>query len=185
MKNRQAMFFGALAIGLAADSQAMAGSIPLPSGNFSLTVNGSESSCTSGTCVTLNIIEAGATVRDSAGNGCGTHVAVVTFTPPVQQSPIVVPVTHVFKLTSYDPTTGVGDQSLTEYSGGKCNGAIFNSAGATQSVTGTLHFAVSENGNRIDNVVTSLNFSGPNGTVPATNFSLTFTERNQNSQNQQ
>ena len=64
MKNRQAMFFGALAIGLAAGSQAMAGSIPLPSGNFSLTVNGSESSCTSGTCVTLNIIEAGATVRD-------------------------------------------------------------------------------------------------------------------------
>src|SRR5262249_48860771 len=185
MKNRQAMFFGTVAIGLAAGSQAMAGSIPLPSGNFSLTVNGSESNCTSGTCVTLNIIEVGATVRDSAGNGCGTHVAGGNFTPPVPQPPIVVPVPPRFQLTNYDPTTGIGDQSLTEYSGGKCNGAIFNSAGATQSVTGALHFAVSENGNRIDNVVTSLSFSGPNGTVPATNFSLTFTERNQNSQNQQ
>jgi hypothetical protein len=188
MKSRRAMFFGALAIGLAASSQVMAGgSIPLPSGNFSVTVNGSESNCTSPTsCIQLNIIEAGATVRDSAGNGCGTHTAVVAFSPPVQGPPIVVPVTHVFKVTSYAPATGIGDQSLTEYSGGKCNGAIFDNAGATLSVTGTLHFVVSEGGKRIDNVVTSLNFAGPSGPVPATNFLLTFTERAQSSgQNQQ
>jgi hypothetical protein len=183
MKSRRAMFSGALVIGLAAGSQAIAGgSIPLPAGNFSLTVNGSESSCTSpSSCIQLNIIEAGATVRDSAGNGCGTHVAVVTVTPPVQQPPIVVPVTHVFKVTNYDPTTGIGDQLLTEYSGGTCNGAIFIQGSATQSVSGTLHFVVSEGGNRIDNVVTALSF----GTTPATNFSLTFTERSQSSQNQQ
>ena len=186
MKSRRAMFFGVLAIGLAANSQAIAGSIPLPSGNFGLTVNGSESSCTSPTsCIQLNIIEAGATVRDSAGNGCGTHTAVVAFSPPVPQAPFVVPVTHVFKVTKYDPTTGIGDQSLTEYSGGTCNGAIFNNTGATLSVTGTLHFVVSEGGNRIDNVVTSLNFAGPSGPVPATNFLLTFMERRQSSQNQQ
>jgi hypothetical protein len=186
MRSQGLMFFGALVIGLAAGSQAIAGgSIPLPSGNFSLTVNGSESNCGSGTCITLNIIEAGATVRDSMGNGCGTHTAVVTFSPPVPSGPILAEVTHVFKVTKYDPRTGIGDQSLTEYTGGKCNGAIFNSAGATLSVNGTLHFAVSENGNRIDNVVTALSFAGPSGPTPATNFSLTFTERSQNSQNQQ
>lgn len=183
MKSRRAMFFGAMAIGLAAGSQAIAGgSIPLPHGNFSVTVNGSESSCTSpNSCIQLNIIEAGATMRDSAGNGCGTHTAVVTFSPPVPAAPIVAQVTHVFKVTNYDPTTGIGDQLLTEYSGGKCSGAIFIQGSATQSVSGTLHFVVSEGGNRIDNVVTALNF----GTTPATNFSLTFTERSQSSQNQQ
>jgi hypothetical protein len=184
MKSQRAMLFGALVIGLAVGSQAIAGgSISLPSGNFSLTVNGSESSCTApNSCITLNIIEAGATVRDSAGNGCGTHTAVVTFSPPVQGPPIVVPVTHVFKVTNYDPTTGIGDQLLTEYNGGKCNGAIFIQGNATQETAGTLHFVVSEGGNRIDNVVTTLTL----GTTPATNFSLTFTERKQSSsQNQQ
>ena len=182
MKSRRAMFFGVLAIGLAASSQAIAGSIPLPSGNFALTVNGSESSCTSPTsCIQLNIIEAGATVRDSAGNGCGTHTAVVAFSPPVQGPPITAQVTHVFKVTNYDPTTGIGDQLLTEYNGGKCNGAIFIQGTAAQQVTGTLHFVVSEGGNRIDNVVTALSF----GNNPATNFLLTFTERSQSSQNTQ
>jgi hypothetical protein len=143
-------------------------------------VSGAELSC-SPTCVVLNVIEAGQTVRDSAGNGCGTHVAVANLSPPVQAPPFVVPVTHVFKVTKYDPTTGIGDQTLTEYSGGTCNGAIFNSAGATQSVTGTLHFVVSEGGNRIDNVVTSLAVIGVN----TFGYSITFTERSQSSQNQQ
>src|SRR6516164_3483955 len=144
MKSRR-MFFGALAISLVAGSQAVAGgSIPLPAGNFSLTVSGSESSCSSSTsCVVLNIIEVGATVRDSAGNGCGTHVAVVNTSPP-STTQFVVPVTHVFKVTKYDPTTGIGDQALTEYSGGKCNGAIFvNTLNLQPETSGVLHFAVS------------------------------------------
>ena len=183
MKTRR-MFFGALAISLAVGSQAMAGgSIPLPAGNFSLTVSGSESSCSSSTsCVVLNIIEAGATVRDSKGNGCGTHVAVVNNSPPGSLPPQVAAITHVFKLTGYDPATGIGDQALTEYFGGSCNGATFVPTGNPFLVTtGVLHFAVSEGGNRIDNVVTSLNVEGN----PATGFSLTFTERSQSSQNQQ
>jgi hypothetical protein len=88
----------------------------------------------------------------------------------------------VFKLTGYDPATGIGDQSLTEYFGGSCNGATFVPTGNPFLVTtGALHFAVSEGGARIDNVVTSLNLEGN----PATGFSLTFTERSQSSQNQQ
>ncbi len=184
MKPRRAMFFGVLAIGLAIGSQAIAGSIPFPTGNFSLTVRGSEaSSCAGGSCaVVLNIIEAGATVRDASGNGCGAHVAVVNTAPPGASAPIVATITHVFKVTHYDPGTGVGDQSLTEYFGGTCNGAIFNSAGATQVTDGTLHFVVSDGGNRIDNIVTALNVGG----APGSGYSIIFTERKQaSSQNQQ
>jgi hypothetical protein len=82
------MFFGALAIGLAAGSQVMAGGsgpIPLPYGNFSLTSRGTELS------------------------------------------------------------------------------------------SGTLHFVVSDGGNRIDNVVTFLEVAGASG------YSITFTERQQQS----
>lgn len=177
MKCRQAIFFGALAIGLAAAPQAIAGPIPFPTGNFALTVSGSELSCSGSSCVVLNIIEAGATVRDAAGNGCGTHVAVVNTTPPGTVPPTVAPIVHVFKITSYNSATGIGDQTLTEYFGGTCQGAIFNSTGATQVTSGTLHFVVS-NG-RIDNVVTTLNIPGASG------YSIVFTERQQGSSNQQ
>jgi hypothetical protein len=62
---------------------------------------------------------------------------------------------------------------LTEYFGGSCNGSIFNPAGATQVDTGSLHFVLSHDGNRIDSIVTSLHISGLGG------FSLTFTELQQ------
>ncbi len=186
LKNRTLMLCGALAICCGAGSQAFAGGstgIALPSGNFSFTAQGSEANCGGGSCITLNIIEAGNMVRDLTGNACGSHTAVVTFTPPAAAPPIVVPsVMTVLKLLSYDPATGTGDASLFEYSGGSCNGATFNAAGATQIVSGSLHFTVSngENGNggdRIDSVLTSLNVQG--SSVP--NFSITFTERQQKS----
>ncbi len=175
MKTRRAMLLGALAIGLAIGSQAMAG-VPFPVGHFSLTAQATEASCSGGGCVTLNIIEAGAMTRDAQGNACGSHVAVVNTVPPSGSPPIVAPsVTTVMKVTYYDPTTGTGDESLVEYSGGSCNGAIFNSTGATQLVTGTLHFTVSNGGNRIYSVVTALNIAGTGG------YSISFTERQQQS----
>lgn len=182
MKARGTIFLSALVVGLMAGSQAMAGQtgpIPLPAGKFSLTVRGSELSCSEGPCVVLNIIEAGATIRDASGNGCGTHVAVVNTAPPGNSAPIVAPIVHVFKVTNYDSASGTGDQSLTEYFGGTCQGAIFNNAGATQVTAGTLHFVVSDGGNRIDNVTTTLNIPGASG------YSIIFTERQQGSSNQQ
>ena len=183
MTNRTLILCGALAICCGVGSQAFAGGIALPSGHFSFTSQGSEANCSGGSCVTLNIIEAGNMVRDSAGNACGSHTAVVTFTPATPGSPIVVPsVMTVLTLLNYDPATGTGDASLSEYNGGSCNGAIFNAAGATQTVSGSLHFTVSngENGNggdRIDSVLTSLNIFGS----PVPNFLITFTERQQKS----
>lgn len=180
MKAQGASLLGALAIGLAAAPQAVgegSGRISFPAGHFSLTVQGSEASCSGASCSTLNIIEVGSSVRDGSGNACGTHTAVVTFVPAIASPPIVVPVTHVMKVTQYDPNTGTGDMSLTEYSGGTCHGANFNSAGATQSVSGILHFAISDNGKRIDSIVTSLTLS----TGGPSNYSITFTERQQDS----
>jgi hypothetical protein len=84
-------------------------------------------------------------------------------------------VTAVLKVTEYDSSTGTGDESLTEYFGGSCNGAVFVPNGATQVDTGTLHFVISDNGNRIDSIVTSLQISGLGG------FSLSFTELQQQS----
>jgi hypothetical protein len=122
-------------------------------------------------------------VRDAAGNACGSHAAVVTTIPATAGPPIVVSsVITVLQLLSYDSATGTGDASLSEYSGGSCNGASFNSAGATQIVSGSLHFAVSngENangGDRIDSILTALNVVG----APVPNFAITFTERQQKS----
>jgi hypothetical protein len=171
------MFLGVLAIGLAAGSQAMAGGwnqIPFPIGNFSLMAQGTEASCSGNSCAELSVIEVGNVVRDASGNGCGTHAAVVNTVPPGASLLAAVPsVTFVVKVLHYDPTTGTGDESLNEYSGGSCQGAIFNNAGATQSVSGTLHFVVSSGGQRIDSIVTQLSIAGLGG------YSISFTERQQ------
>jgi len=107
----------------------------------------------------INIIEIGSTVRDRAGNGCGTHTGVVTTVPPAG-APQIAPITHVMQVIHYDPSTGTGDMSLTEYFGGSCNGPALNNTGAIKVVDGTLHFVVSNGGNRIDSIVTSLSIVG-------------------------
>ena len=123
-------------------------------------------------------------VRDAAGNACGSHSAVVTTIPATAAPPTVVPsVMTVLKLNSYDPTTGTGDAALTEYFGGSCDGAIFNSTGALQIVSGSLHFTVSSGDNAnggatIDSILTSLTLLLPSP-APVPNFSITFTERQQ------
>ena len=47
-------------------------------------------------------------------------------------------------------THPVDDESFIAYSGGSCNGASFDSIGATKFSTGTDHFVVSEQGKRVD-----------------------------------
>jgi hypothetical protein len=62
----------------------------------------------------------------------------------------------VGKLLDYNPHTGSGDAAFIGYSGGHCHGAFFDKTGATKVSSGTVHFTVSENGNRLDSVVTKL-----------------------------
>ena len=181
MKARRTTLLGALglAIGLAAGPEAMAGrpgAVPLPVGHFSFTAQGTEASCSGDSCAVLNIIEAGAMIRDADGNGCGSHTAIVNVLPLSAAPPTVVPsIVTVLKVTNYDSNVGTGDESLAEYVGGSCNGATFDATGAIQVVSGTLHFTVGDGGNRIDSLITSLNIAGLGG------FSISFTELQQQS----
>src|SRR5207249_2122361 len=104
----------------------------------------------------------GATTGDAKGNACGTATETIS-NLPVDVNPTGVVVLHsVSKLISYDPATGTGDVSFTDYIGGQCHGAIFDSTGATLNDTGTEHFTASNHGRRIDFVITSLH-SNPEG----------------------
>jgi len=57
-------------------------------------------------------------------------------------------------ITSYDPTTGSGTGSGKQYVGGSCNGAVFDSAGATKVADFTFSFDVSDSGDRIESIIT-------------------------------
>jgi len=76
---------------------------------------------------------------------------------PLDGSPPAVSVSHfTATITSWDPTLGMGDQSVTTWAGGQCHGATFDSTGATVASTLTAHLTASDHGNRIDYIITSL-----------------------------
>jgi hypothetical protein len=101
--------------------------------------------------------------RDAAGNFCA--VATLTSTPtdgpdygakfPTRMN---FTRTNVSTTTSFDPTTGSGSSSFSPYLGGRCNGAVFDTTGAALVSTGTQSFMVSDSGNRIETIITSLSF---------------------------
>jgi hypothetical protein len=153
-----------------AQSTATGVNLPLKAGQFSTTTTGSIAICLNPTtfveeaCTTKGVIAAPLTVV-SVGNGTGTaqgtgceSIVETDSDFPVDASPpLVTPNEHiVFKITDYDLTTGAGDDSFTGNVGGHCNGANFVSTGATQVSSGTGHFNVSENGNRVDGLATKL-----------------------------
>ncbi len=99
--------------------------------------------------------------RDAAGNFCA--VATLTSTPtdgpdygakfPARMN---FTRTNVSTTTSFDPTTGSGSSNFRQYLGGRCDGAVFDSTGAVLTGTGTQSFMVSDSGNRIETITTSL-----------------------------
>lgn len=60
---------------------------------------------------------------------------------------------------------------LASYTGGSCNGAVFNPSRATVISTFKVHFVVSDNGKRADEIATAL--QDPVGGIG--DFSVTFT----------
>jgi hypothetical protein len=66
--------------------------------------------------------------------------------------------TTVGTTTSFDPTTGSGTASFRQYREKSCNGAGFDSTGAVLAATGTASFTVSDSGNRIETVITSISY---------------------------
>jgi hypothetical protein len=103
-------------------------------------------------------------IRDAAGNSCafttltGAPTDVLAYSAKYASwglLKISFTTTNVSTITSFDPTTGSGTESLNRYAGGRCNGAAFDSTGAILEGTGTQSFMVSDSGNRIDTIVTS------------------------------
>jgi hypothetical protein len=66
--------------------------------------------------------------------------------------------TTVSTTTSFDPTTGSGTASFRQYREKSCNGAGFDTTGAVLAATGTASFMVSDSGNRIETIVTSISY---------------------------
>jgi len=101
------------------------------------------------------VLQVGENTRDENGNACATFTVVRTTLPVDNKLPKVGVIRAVATVASYDPATGTGDQNVITYSGGTCNGASFDSMGAPPTGTNSAHFAVSNDGRRIDLVLTS------------------------------
>jgi hypothetical protein len=128
--------------------------------------------------VPLTYVSLGYGTKNAQG-GCEQRVTTYAALPPigVPQAP-AGNVTVVKQVTDYDPSTGSGDYSVTNYTGGSCNGVNFVSSGSTLSSTSTDHFQDSENGNRRDYVIeTGTNPTNSLGTFSITGVELALTTR--------
>jgi hypothetical protein len=106
------------------------------------------------------VADIGATVAqettDKDGDSCSNNTFTLALSGLTTAFPPTVFVFHaVSKVTNYDPATGSGDASFTQYTGGKCIGSKFDSTGATSVQTGTYHFVASDNGKRVDSIATT------------------------------
>jgi hypothetical protein len=113
-------------------------------------------SCSTPGAVPVNLYTAtvGQTTWDKDGDSCLRQTAAVsTLGQPFPST--VVAGFSAEKVTDYDPATGSGDTSFTNYLGGKCIGSKFDSTGATVLETGTYHFVASDDGDRVDFAVTT------------------------------
>jgi hypothetical protein len=142
-----------------------------PPGNYSQTEHGSFAICLnpakdyaeqacgqSGVqAFPLSSVIVGAVTTDASGNACASESEVDADIPPAGYQPTVTLNEHsTSKVTSYDSSTGFGSGSFTGYTGGSCNGASFDSSGATEISSGTFQFVVTENGKRVDYIITQL-----------------------------
>lgn len=66
-----------------------------------------------------------------SGSACATYTAAGANLPPGARPILVVQEHEVLTITDYDATTETGDIYSKAYIGGKCNGAVFDPAGAT------------------------------------------------------
>ena len=103
--------------------------------------------------------------RDAAGNACGVTDVSSTLTGTAVEvyaakfpTRIHVRRTNVSTTTSFDPTTGSGTASFRQYREKSCSGAGFDTTGAVLAATGTASFMVSDSGNRIETIVTSISY---------------------------
>jgi hypothetical protein len=164
---RYAVLFGMLAVAALATSAGA--QIPEPSGSYAVSVHGSFALClnpsfAAGECGASGVtafpvsFEEVGTITYASGIGCESDyqvLAALPSSPAYTAANIVSLNAHVVvKITSYDAATGVGTASTTGYTGGSCNGASFDSSGATETSTGTIQIVVTEGGKRNEVLVT-------------------------------
>ncbi len=134
------------------------------SGSYTLCLNASLSApvdCASAPHqeMPFNLTSVAHVTRDAGGNSCA--VTTLTNEPaygtisPAFRARINNTRTNVSTTTSFDPATGSGSSSFSQYRGGRCIGAVFDSTGAVLTGTGTQSFMVSDSGSRMDTIVTS------------------------------
>jgi hypothetical protein len=107
--------------------------------------------------VLFNLATIGHFARDAVGNAClvftgTTRRALVGASAATSASTSFSVATNI----SFDPTTGSGTASFSNYNGGSCIGAAFDSTGATLTATGTVTYDVSDSGDRIEYIVAGL-----------------------------
>jgi hypothetical protein len=117
------------------------------------------------------VVDVGNETDDTKGNSCETYTETDSDLPPDLSLPFVAVFHSVGKLKSYDPATGSGEGTFTNYSGGNCVGAVFNKGSATVASSGTFHFVAGNGGNRVDFLATSL--TDPVGGIGDFSFSGT------------
>ncbi|HKD67967.1 MAG TPA: hypothetical protein VKB84_14065 [Candidatus Binataceae bacterium] len=134
-------------------------------------------SCSTPGAVPFNLTGAtvGQSTQDRDGNACQKFTGAFSATVG-QKTPLILEFISVVKVTTYDPATGSGDTSVTDYSGGKCIGSKFDSTGATPTNTGAQHFVASDDGRRVDFTVTA--FTDPLGDIGATILTGTYFKQN-------
>jgi hypothetical protein len=107
----------------------------------------------------FNLISLAHVTRDAGGNSCAvttlTNSPVYGTISPAFRARLNNTRTNVSTTTSFDPATGSGSSSFSQYRGGRCIGAVFDSTGAVLTGTGTQSLMVSDSGNRMDTIVTS------------------------------
>lgn len=156
-----------MVLALAAVTDAYAGQSAPPPASAEETIQGTVTVCfapgttnpqscsdTGVTTAVVSFLEVGQVTWDNKGNACATGVE--TISVPGSAVAITQQANLVGKLTNYDPATRSGDGNGTGYSGGKCNGAAFDDSGATVRSSAAFHFVISQDGKRLDSILTSL-----------------------------
>jgi hypothetical protein len=104
-------------------------------------------------------------IRDAAGNSCGVLTETIAPVSGTKFAATANTRTDVGTITSFDPTTGSGKESFSLYFVGSCTGAAFNGSSADLAATGNSIFVVSDSGNRIEIILTSVSAVTNHGNV--------------------
>ena len=142
---------------------------PPASGSAAVNIGGQVTVCvkkgttTPRACTFANALKVQASVQDvgraawdALGNVCTS--ASETIAVPGTTVRITEDVTLVGTLETYDPASQTGTASVDGYSGGSCDGSVFNSQGATKRYSAAAKFVVSDGGKRIDGTATDITF---------------------------